>query len=65
MSDPNQLQITAFLAAMVKHEASDLYLTTGARASIKVMGGFKHLTKESLKPGLVAALAKGMMSDVE
>jgi twitching motility protein PilU len=65
MSDPNNLQITAFLAAMVKHEASDLYLTTGARASIKVMGGFKHLTKESLKPGVVAALAKGMMSDIE
>lgn len=27
MSDPNNLQIKAFLAAMVKHEASDLYLT--------------------------------------
>jgi len=59
------LQVTAFLAAMVKHEASDLYLTTGARASIKVMGGFKHLTKETLKPGMVAALTKGMLNDHE
>ena len=58
-------QVNAFLAAMVKHEASDLYLTTGAKASIKVMGGFKHLTKESLKPGMVATLTKSMLSDIE
>lgn len=58
-------QVTAFLAAMVKHEASDLYLTTGARASIKVMGGFKHLTRESLKPGVIAALARSMLNDLE
>ena len=58
-------QVNAFLAAMVKHEASDLYLTTGAKASIKVMGGFKHLTKESLKPGMVSALTKSMLTDIE
>jgi len=64
MSD-SKPQVTAFLAAMVKHEASDLYLTTGARASIKVMGGFKHLTKEALRPGMVEALAKGLLNDEE
>lgn len=58
-------QVKAFLAAMVKHEASDLYLTTGAKASIKVMGGFKHLTKEALKPGMVEALTKSMLTDIE
>jgi len=58
-------QVTAFLAAMVKHEASDLYLTTGARASIKVMGGFKHLTKEAMRPGMVESLAKGMLNEEE
>ncbi|PID45394.1 MAG: type IV pili twitching motility protein PilT [Proteobacteria bacterium] len=61
----NHPQITAFLNAMVKHEASDLYLTTGAKASIKVMGGFKHLTKEPMKPGLISALTKSMLSDIE
>ena len=61
----NSPQVAAFLAAMVKHEASDLYLTTGARASIKVMGGFKHLTKESMKPGMIAALARAMLNDLE
>ncbi|MCL4140318.1 UNVERIFIED_CONTAM: hypothetical protein GTU68_000376 [Idotea baltica] len=50
---------------MVKHDASDLYLTTGAKASIKVNGGFKHLTKESLKPGMIAALTRSMLTDAE
>jgi len=64
MSD-NKHQVNAFLAAMVKHEASDLYLTTGARASIKVQGGFKHLTKEALPPGMVETLAQGLLNDEE
>ena len=64
MSD-TPLKITAFLAAMVKHEASDLYLTTGAKASLKVMGGFKHLTKDCLKPGMIKTLAKGMFTKEE
>jgi len=61
----NRSHITAFLTAMVRHEASDLYLTTGAKASIKVMGGFKHLTKGALRPGMVEALARGMFDDEE
>lgn len=64
MNDSN-LQVNSFLAAMVKHEASDLYLTTGARASIKVMGGFKHLTKNPMKPGMVEALAQSMLNEEE
>lgn len=58
-------QVKAFLDAMVKYEASDLYLTTGAKASIKVMGGFKHLTKEALRPGMVEALSKSMFNSEE
>ena len=61
----NNPQVTAFLSGMIKHQASDLYLTTGARASIKVMGGFKHLTKEVMKPGMIAALARAMLNDEE
>jgi len=64
MSD-SKPQVTAFLAAMVKHDASDLYLTTGARASIKVQGGFKHLTKEPMRPGMVETLAQGLLNDEE
>ncbi len=64
MSD-NKPKVSAFLSAMVKHEASDLYLTTGARASIKVMGGFKHLTKEPMPPGMVEKLAQGMLNEEE
>lgn len=64
MSDSHP-QVKAFLEAMVKYEASDLYLTTGAKASIKVMGGFKHLTKEALKPGMVSMLTKSMLTDEE
>lgn len=64
MSD-SPLKITALLSAMVKYEASDLYLTTAAKVSLKVMGGFKHLTKDPLKPGMVSALAKEMFSEDE
>jgi len=58
-------KIAGLLKAMVKYEASDLYLTTGAKVSLKVMGGFKHLTQEPLKPGMVESLAKGIFDDEE
>ena len=32
------MKIIPYLEAMVKREASDIYLTTGAYATIKVMG---------------------------
>jgi len=64
MSD-SPLKISALLSAMVKYEASDLYLTTGAKVSLKVMGGFKHLTKDPLRPGMIAGLAKEMFSTEE
>ena len=65
MSTAAQPQVSVFLTAMVQHGASDLYLTTGAKAAIKVQGGFKHLTKGSLKPGKVSQLAKDLLSDEE
>lgn len=59
------LKISALLAAMVKYEASDLYLTTGAKVSLKVMGGFKHLSNSPLKPGMVQELAKEIFTEEE
>jgi len=59
------MKITPYLEAMVKREASDLYLTTGAHASLKIMGHLEHLTQSKLKPGVIASFVKEMLSDKE
>ncbi len=59
------MKIIPYLEAMVKHEASDLYLTTGAFATIKVMGRQEKISKNKLMPGTIAAFAKELMSDKE
>ncbi len=50
---------------MVKREASDLYLTTGANASLKIMGQLQHLTQSKLKPGVIATFVKEILSEKE
>jgi len=59
------MKITPYLEAMVKREASDLYLTTGAHASLKIMGHLEHLTQSKLKPGVIASFVKEMLTDKE
>lgn len=59
------MKIVPYLEFMVKREASDLYLTTDAFASIKVMGSMEHISKNILKPGVIAAFAKELLSDKE
>ncbi len=59
------MKIIPYLEAMVKHEASDLYLTTGAHATLKVMGNLEKISKNKLMPGVIAAFAKELMSDKE
>lgn len=59
------MKVSPYLEEMVKREASDLYLTTGAYASLKIMGGLEHLTQTKMKAGLVAELARDLLSDVE
>ena len=59
------MKIIPYLELMVRREASDLYLTTGALASIKVMGNLEGISKNKLKPGVIAAFAKELMSDKE
>ncbi len=59
------MKIIPYLEFMVKREASDLYLTTGAFASIKVMGNMEQISKNKLMPGVIGAFAKELMSDKE
>ena len=53
VSPENELRITPFLHAMVKQGASDLYLTTGANASLKIRGKLRAITRDRMKPGKV------------
>lgn len=59
------MKIIPYLEAMVKREASDIYLTTGAYATIKVMGEMEAISKNKLMPGVIGAFAKELMSDKE
>jgi len=59
------MKISPYLEAMVKREASDLYLTTGAHASLKIMGKLEHLTQNKLMPGIISSFAEEMMSEKE
>ena len=59
------MKIIPYLEAMVKREASDIYLTTGAYATIKVMGEMEAISRNKLMPGVIGAFAKELMSDKE
>ena len=59
------MKLLPYLELMVKRDASDLYLTTGAFASIKVMGSLESISKNKLMPGVIAAFAKELLSDKE
>jgi len=59
------MKITPYLEAMVKKDASDLYLTTGAHAYLKIMGEFVAISKDKLMPGIISAFAKDLLSDKE
>ena len=57
------MDITQLLKVMVDRKASDLFITAGARPSIKVDGTLRPLTKESLKPAQARALTCSTMND--
>lgn len=57
------MDITQLLKVMVDRDASDLFVTAGARPSIKVDGSIKPLTKESLKPAQARSLTYSTMND--
>lgn len=59
------MKIAPYLEAMVKQNASDLYLTTGAPACLKIMGSLHPLTKETMRQGNIAVLAQDLLDDKE
>ena len=59
------LRITPLLNMMVKQGASDLYLTTGAHATIKVRGQLRRISREPMKPGNIRQLAEEILTATE
>lgn len=59
------LRITPLLHMMVKQHASDLYLTTGAHAAIKIRGKLKRISREPMKPGNIRQLAEEILTATE
>ena len=57
------MDITQLLKVMTDRDASDLFITAGARPSIKVDGTIKPLTKESLTPEIARKLVYSTMND--
>lgn len=60
-----ELRITPLLQLMVKQGASDLYLTTGAHASIKVRRQLKAISREPMRPGNIRLLAEEILTATE
>ena len=56
------MEFSTLLKQMVKHEASDLYLTTGAPPSAKIFGTLKLFSQEKFAPNDVKEIAYKLMS---
>jgi len=59
----DSMQLSPYLKQMVKHEASDLYLTTGAPPSAKIQGNLKVFSQTKFAPGEIKELAYELMSE--
>ena len=59
------MRLSPLLHMMVKQQASDIYLTTGAHASIKVRGSLRKISKEPMKPGNIRQLAEEVLTTSE
>lgn len=57
------MKINSYLRYMADKGASDLFLTTAAPPSIKLMGEVLPLSDTPLKPGVVNSVAKELMND--
>jgi len=57
------MSLPDYLKAMVNYEASDLYLTTGAPPSIKILGTLKALEANIIPPGKVTEIALQIMTE--
>lgn len=59
------MRLNPLLHMMVKQNASDIYLTTGAFASIKVRGELKRISRDPMKPGNIRQLAEEILTRSE
>lgn len=59
------MRLSPLLHMMVKQQASDIYLTTGAHASVKVRGSLRKISKEPMKPGNIRQLAEEVLTGSE
>ncbi|NBB93194.1 MAG: PilT/PilU family type 4a pilus ATPase [Gammaproteobacteria bacterium] len=57
------MEIEAYLRAMVKHNASDLFFSAGAPAGIKIQGETRRLGQENLSSQQVRKLAYSLLND--
>ena len=57
------MEFRDYLKIMVMKEGSDLYLSTGARASVKIHGAMRALEKEPLPVGRVKQIAYELMNE--
>jgi twitching motility protein PilU len=58
-------QVRSFLAAMVKHQASDLYLTVNSPAALNIQGELKRLGQTPLTAELLQAWVRQLLTDQE
>lgn len=59
------MRLSPLLHMMVKQQASDIYLTTGAHASVKVRGSLRKISREPMKPGNIRQLAEEVLTSSE
>ncbi|PID49059.1 MAG: type IV pili twitching motility protein PilT [Proteobacteria bacterium] len=59
------MRLSPLLHMMVKQNASDIYLTTGAHAAIKVRGLLRRVSKDPMKPGNIRQLAEEVLAKNE
>ncbi len=57
------MDIDDYLKIMVKHDASDLYITIGAPPAAKFQGQLKAISKESITPEVAKQLAYSIMDE--
>ena len=55
------MELIDYLRLMVQHDASDLYMTTGAPASVKIYGSLKRLEANPMPPDRVTQIANSLM----
>jgi twitching motility protein PilU len=57
------MNITPYLKLMAERNASDLYFTTGAPASVRIEGETKPVSRTVLEPGLTKRIAYSIMDE--